>query len=673
MMNQAGILHLLLFSFALLFLSIHAQSPLEAVNRSNEEKKAEKFLVEAEEVLRVAAEKLSKVSWTYSTNITEHNEKLKIEEEKRDAAVLLKYGKMAREFNLDLMSDPYIKRKLKHLSNIGMAALEPNDFEQYTQISSKMNTIYSTAKVKSYKDSNKLLSLEPDLKEIFSNSRDPQELAYYWKEWRAASGGKMRELYKEYVKFVNMAAKLNGFKDGTAMKVNNFESEGFEREIELVWEGLKPLYEQIHAYVRFKLHQKYGSDVIDLEGPIPAHLLGNMWAQSWSNINEITRPYPESSDIDITQELVKQGWNHTRIFKSAEKFFISIGLDPMPKDFWIKSMLVRPKDGREVVCHASAWDFYNGEDFRIKQCTSITQSDFSTVHHEMGHVEYYLQYRNQSFLFRNGANNGFHEGVADILSLAVGTADYYKSLGLMDKNVDEKDPKTNINILFNMATEKLVFMPFGYLVDKYRWDLYSNVVDPEKDLNCHWNKLRLEIQGVSPPVTRYEYEGYFDAGAKFHIAGNYGYIRYFTAFIYQFQFFKTMCLASKRYVPGDPNMPLHRCNYYGSEEAGDKLKEMLSLGSSIHWRKAMQIMTGSEEMDTSAFREYFYPLEEWLEQENRKNNVTVGWRVKGNNSTCIPGPPGPQISGSSKPSLSSLLLFIMGILFICQLYLTCPS
>eukprot|EP00096_Caligus_rogercresseyi_P012149 TRINITY_DN5005_c0_g1_i1.p1 TRINITY_DN5005_c0_g1~~TRINITY_DN5005_c0_g1_i1.p1 ORF type:complete len:671 (-),score=146.93 TRINITY_DN5005_c0_g1_i1:391-2403(-) len=666
--------HRFLFYACLTFLSLRGlecQSPLETAKApSKEETRAIKFIEEAEEALRASAEKGGFASWNHATNLTDYNEKIKLDAEKESAVVALKYGKEAKGFNLDLIADAFVKRKLKIISDIGMASLPASDYATYTAISSKMGSTYSKAKVKSYKDPKKLLSLEPHLQEIFATSRDPEELKYYWKEWRKVSGGRMRDSYKKQIPFINNAARLNGYADGTEMKVANFESDGFVEEVKSVWNGLKPLYEQLHAYVRYKLHKKYGSKVIDPEGPLPAHLLGNMWAQSWSNINDITRPYPESTDINITNELVKQKWNHTRIFRSAEKFFESIGLEPMPDNFWKDSMLVRPDDGRNVVCHASAWDFHNNKDYRIKQCTSINQDDFSTVHHEMGHVEYYLQYKNLSFLFQSGANYGFHEGVADILSLAVSTTDYYKSLDLLDKNVNGKDFKTNINVLFNTATQKLAFMPFGYLVDKYRWDLYSGVVNTKEDLNCHWIKLRSEIQGIAPPEVRYDEEGYFDAGAKYHVAFGAGYIRYFTAFIYQFQFYKAMCLESGHYVPGDPEKPLHRCNYYGSKEAGNKLKEMLKLGSSVHWRKAMKVMTGKEEMDTSAFREYFLPLEKWLTQENRKNNVTIGWKIK--EPLCLkkkPAPPKPSGSPSFHQSINLNFALILPCFYIVKIFI----
>ena len=297
-------------------------------------------------------------------------------------------------------------------------------------------------------------------------SKDSYELKYYWEKWRELSGKQIKDKYEAYVELNNKAAQLVGFKDASDMKVEDYESSKIKRDVQDAWIGLKPLYKQLHAYVRNKLQAVYGESLVSSSGPIPAHLLGNMWAQSWSSIASILIPYPNKPSTDVSAEMVKQGWTYKTMFKKAEQFFESIGLDKMPKSFWSESMLVKPTDGRKVVCHGSAWDFANRKDFRIKMCTSVNQEDFVTVNHEMGHIQYFLQYNKFSYLFRDGANPGFHEAVADILSLAVGTASNFKRL--IGDNVNTTDPETDINILFTMALSKIAFLPFGYLIDKFK-------------------------------------------------------------------------------------------------------------------------------------------------------------------------------------------------------------
>jgi len=514
------------------------------------------------------------------------------------------------------------------LSNLGTAVLNPKNLKKFSKLKADMTTAYSTAKVNNFAsvvEENvdvKQFSLEPEISLALAKSRDATELEYYWTQWRDQSGKQIREMYTEYVNYQNLAAKQNGFKDASEMKVVDYESDTFQQEMEETWQGLKPLYQELHAYVRTKLNKFYGNIIVKKNGPIPAHILGNMWGQQWNNLGDILAPYPNKPAIDVTEEMIRQNWTQQIMFEKAEDFFTSMGLDPMPKEFWENSIISKPEDGRELVCHASAWDFYDGKDFRIKQCTEVNQEDFVTVNHEMGHVQYFLQYKNLSHMFRTGANPGFHEGVADILSLAVGTASYYQKLGLLSEDVDIEDEETNINILMNMALERIAFLPFGYLVDKFRWDVYSNKTSTE-NMNCHWWKLRHEIQGLTPPSKR-SYKD-FDAGSKYHVANDVGYVRYFTAFIYEFQFYRSICLESGEYVPGDKSKPLHRCNFYGSKAAGDKMREMLKLGASKPWKEAMRTMTGKPDMDSSALREYFAPLEEWLKEENKKNGVQVNW------------------------------------------------
>jgi len=635
---------------------VHAQEPVgSALDYNSIEYKAKKFVDEAEETMRLQAIETTFAEWGYQSNITDATQKISEASSTKASLLSQKYGKQAQEFDLSKIKDREVKRKLKLMKNIGTSALPEDKLKKFISLTSNMGKVYATAKVSEFGSSNKKLSLEPELTLTLAKSRNAEELKYYWEQWRESSGKQIKDMYHTYVGLYNEAAKLNGFKDASIMKVDPYESDTFQEEMEETWLGLKPLYEQLHAYVRSKLHAFYGKDIVKNSGPLPAHLLGNMWAQSWSNIADILKPYPNKPSINVTGEMIKQGWTPTKMFQKADDFFQSMGLDPMPEKFWTGSILEKPDDGRELTCHASAWDFYNGEDFRIKQCTRVNQEDFVTVNHEMGHIQYYLQYKNQSYLYRGGANPGFHEGVADILSLAVGTATYFQRLGLVGEEVDISDEQTNINILFDMALERIAFLPFGYLVDKFRWDVYSGKTSLE-NMNCHWWKLRNEIQGIMPPAKRSHQQ--FDAGAKYHVAGDVGYVRYFTAFIYEFQFYRSLCLESGKYVPGDPKKPLHRCNFYGSREAGDKLREMLQMGQSRPWMEAMEKMTGQKKMSTKALREYFEPLEMWLKKENRKSGAQVGWGKVNVDAVCMQAKKQVNSGPKTSPSIWSYIVVL---------------
>jgi len=592
------------------------------VNADFTQEEVKNFVLDAEKQLQAESHIATIASWNFESNITDATQAISSAAQERFDKLSKKLGKKAMEFEAEKVKDADIRRKLWFLKNIGTAVLPDKSLSNFIKLKADMGAIYSKAKVKEYYNLKEDYSLEPHLTESLAQSRDPLVLKYYWTQWRENSGKKIRDMYKTYVDVYNQAAKLNKFKDASQMKIVDYESSTFKEEMESTWQGLKPLYQELHAYVRTKLNKHYGDEVVPRSGPIPAHLLGNMWAQQWNNIADLLTPFPQKPNINVTGEMIRQGWTQEKMFQKADDFFQSMGLDPMPKMFWERSILKKPDDNRELTCHASAWDFYDGKDFRIKQCTRINQEDFVTVNHEMGHIQYYLQYKTQPHLYRTGANPGFHEGVADIVSLAVGTATYFKRIGLLADDVDIEDEETNINILFDMALQRIAFLPFGYLVDKFRWDVFSGVTSVE-NMNCHWWKLRHEIQGLKPPSRR-SYED-FDAGSKYHVAADVGYVRYFTAFIYEFQFYRALCLKSGMYVPGDPKKPLHRCNFYGSMEAGDKLREMLKLGASKPWKEAMRIMTGQPEMSTDALREYFRPLEAWLKKENRKAKVKVDW------------------------------------------------
>uniref|UniRef100_A0A8C7ZA79 Angiotensin-converting enzyme n=1 Tax=Oryzias sinensis TaxID=183150 RepID=A0A8C7ZA79_9TELE len=378
-----------------------------------------------------------------------------------------------------------------------------------------------------------------------------------------------------------------------------------------LYKTIEPLYQHLHAFVRRKLYNQYGSKYINLKGPIPAHLLGNMWAQTWNNIYDLMIPFPNKPNLDVTDEMVRQGYNATHMFRVSEEFFTSLGLMEMPTEFWEGSMIVKPED-REVVCHASAWDFYNRKDFRIKQCTTVTMEQLFTVHHEMGHIQYYLQYKDQPVGFRRGANPGFHEAIGDVLSLSVSTPKHLHTINLLESAAS--DAETDINYLLKMALEKIAFLPFGYLIDLWRWGVFNGRTPPEK-YNSEWWYLRTKYQGICPPTKRSE--EHFDPGAKYHIPGNTPYIRYFVSFILQFQFHEKLCEAAKH------TGPLHTCDIYRSAEAGEILRKVLQAGSSKPWPEVLQEAIGTREMNANSLLKYFEPVIKWLEEQNV--NETLGW------------------------------------------------
>ncbi|XP_050313068.1 angiotensin-converting enzyme-like [Anthonomus grandis grandis] len=588
-----------------------------------EEYEARNFLILLNRQSDRDANRLALANWAYASNLTEENLKIQLAVGAEVAKNEKEAWQRVTQFNWQRFSNYGLKRQFKKYSVLGTAALPEEKFTRLHKIISDMEAIYSKTKIcpKNKKEGEECkLSLEPDLVNILATSRDPEELKHVWVEWRNSIGPKCRELYNQYVNLSNEAARLNNFTDNSQYWLHGYEDPNFRNVMQSAWEQLRPLYLQIHAYVRTKLRQKYG-DIVSEKGPIPAHLLGNMWSQAWNNIADFMLPYPEVQEPDLTAELKKQNYTVTKIFKTAEAFFKSINLTEMPETFWKNSILEKPSD-RELVCHASAWDFYDSKDFRIKQCTEVTQEHFIVAHHEMGHIEYFLQYKDLPIKFKEGANDGFHEAIGDLIALSVESTKHLKKIGLLPNEDDNGNMKHVLNRLFKLGLQKITFLPFGYLMDLWRWDVFSEKTKPD-DYNCKWWELREKYQGIEPPIDRSEED--FDPAAKYHIIADVPYLRYFIAFVLQYQFHRSLCEKAGQYEPNNLEKQLHDCDIYENTAAGNVLKEMLTMGSSRPWPDALEVITGQRTMDASGILDFFKPLQKWLENENKKNNAFIGW------------------------------------------------
>lgn len=431
-----------------------------------------------------------------------------------------------------------------------------------------------------------------------------------WERWHTISVP-MREKYVRFVELGNEGARGLGYGDMGQLWRSRYDMtpEEFEQEVARLWGQVKPLYDALHCHVRAKLHEKYGEAVPE-NGLIPAHLTGNMWAQDWVALYDFIEPYPGEPSIDVTKALQKAKYDEVKMVKAGESFFTSMGLDPLPATFWERSMLKQP-EGKKVVCHASAWDVGFNNDLRIKMCIKIDQEDFVTIHHELGHDYYYNNYYTLPVLFQSGAHDGFHEAIGDAVALSI-TPDYLVKVGLLKEA--SKNDKGVVNKQMQDALQKIAFLPFGLLVDQWRWDVFAGKTTPAS-YNADWWKLRAKLQGVGPVAPRGE--EHFDPGAKYHVPGNTPYARYFLSHVIQFQFHKAMCEAAGH------TGPLHECSVYENKEAGAKLKAMLALGASKPWPEAFELLTGTREMDGAALLEYFAPLQKYLDEQNAGR--TCGW------------------------------------------------
>jgi len=569
---------------------------------------ARKFLDDAEARGLVLAVEANRAEWVKSNFITDDTEALAAQADERAINAGVQFAKRAATFNgVALPEDMARKMKLLRVALTIATPSNPKESEELTQIVASMEGTYGKGKYCQTPD--KCLDLE-DLSKIMATSRDPKELLDAWRGWHTISKP-IREPFARYVELANKGARELGFADTGAMWREKYDMppDAFAAEMDRLWEQVRPLYLSLHAYVRNRLREKYGADVVPANGPIPAHLLGNMWAQDWANVYPLVAPPQTGESYDLTAILKARGTDPKQMVKYGESFFTSLGFAPLPPTFWERSLFVKPRD-RDVVCHASAWDVDAVNDVRIKMCIDITAEDFRTIHHELGHNFYQRAYNQQPFLFRDSANDGFHEAVGDTIALSV-TPGYLVKIGLLDK---APGTSGDIGQLMEKALEKIAFLPFGLMIDKWRWEVFSGQVMPA-DYNKAWWDLRLKYQGVAPPVGRSEQD--FDPAAKYHVAANVPYARYFLADILQFQFHRSLSQ-----IAGCKD-PLYRCSIYGNKEAGSRLNAMLAMGESRPWQDALAALTGNRQMDATAILDYFAPLQKWLDEQNQ--GKPVGW------------------------------------------------
>lgn len=570
---------------------------------------AKQFVARIQVEGAVLDEESSAAQWVRNTYITPDTAILATKAGERSLAFQSSMVKQAQQFRgteMDLDTERAIELMLR-----GSAAPAPNDAALRSELSAILTEMEGQYGAGKYCNAEGQCRELQELESVLAQSRDYDELLDVWQGWRQVSPPYRKE-YQRFVEIGNQGAQDFGYNNLADLWQGGYdmESDVFVDESRRLWDEVKPFYDELHCYVRGRLSETYGAEKVPNQGLIPAHLLGNMWSQTWDNIYDIAEPYSGVASLDVTAALVEQGYDELQMTQTAEAFFTSLGLPSLPDSFYKNSMIKKPRD-RNVVCHASAWDIDNGNDPRIKQCVEINEEQFGTLHHELGHIYYFLMYKDQPSVFKGGAHDGFHEAIGDTIQLSM-TSAYLKKKGLIGDTVESYE--ATINRQMKMALQKIAFLPFGKMIDEWRWQVFSGEIAPE-DYNAGWWRLRQEYQGIAPPIARSEAD--FDAGAKYHIPGNTPYTRYFLSFIMQFQFHKALCDAAG--FEG----PLHECSIYGNKVAGKKLGDMLAMGQSKPWPEAMQAMTGQRGMDGSAIIDYFAPLNTWLKDKNK--GQACGW------------------------------------------------
>ena len=570
---------------------------------------ASAFVQETEARLERLAQYAERQQWVQANFITYDTDLLAARASEELTAAEVAAASEAARFTGIAGLDPDTARKLDMIRS-GITVPAPSDpalTAEQADIGARLKSMYGRGQ---YCRSDGTCVALDQLENILASSRDPAELLDAWDGWHRVAVP-MQPLYARQVELANQGARELGFNDLGVMWRSDYDMppDAFATEVERLWEQVNPLYEALHCHVRARLGEAYGEALVPQDGPIPAHLLGNMWAQEWQYVYDLVAPREQDAGYDLTQILGQRGYDAVGLVKAGEAFFSSLGFAPLPETFWERSLFVKPAD-RDVVCHASAWNIDEKEDLRIKMCIEVNAEDFTTIHHELGHNYYQRAYTNLSYLYRYSANDGFHEAVGDSLALSI-TPSYLVAIGLLGT---EPGPEGDIGLLLRQALEKVAFLPFGLLVDQWRWKVFAGEVGPE-GYNALWWELREKYQGVSAPNDRPP--DAFDPGAKYHVPGNTPYTRYFLARLLQFQFHRALCDISGY------SGPIHRCSFYGSEEAGRRLEAMLALGRSKPWPEALEALTGTRTMDGQAMLDYFAPLKAWLDEQNAGRQC--GW------------------------------------------------
>jgi peptidyl-dipeptidase A len=571
---------------------------------------AKKFLDTVnDDMLRLQVEG-NQAGWVQQNFITDDTEAIEARVNQRVTDAIAKYAREAARFDkVDVPADQRRQLNLLKLSLVMVTPSDPKLGEELTTITARLESTYGKGKwCPDPAKTDSCMNID-EITKTMASSRDAAKLRQVWEGWHTISPP-MRNDYARFVELSNKGARELGFADTGAMWRAKYDMtpDEFMKELDRLWDQVRPLYLKLHAYVRLKLHEKYGN-AVPADGPIPAYLLGNIWAQDWTNVYSLVAPKNADPGYSLDDILKQRKVLPLDMVRRGEHFYSSLGFAALPMTFWERSLFVRPRD-REVVCHASAWDINLAGDIRIKMCIEQTAEDFTTIHHELGHNYYQRAYSMQPVLFRDSANDGFHEAIGDTIALSV-TPEYLVKIGLLGS---APDASRDIGLLMKRALEKIAFLPFGLLIDQWRWKVFNGEISPA-NYNKAWWDLRLKYQGIAPPSPRGE--EFFDPGAKYHVPDNTPYTRYFLADILQFQFHRALSKTA------GCTLPLHRCSIYESKAAGDKLNAMLMLGQSKPWPDALDVIAGTKQMDASAILDYFAPLDKWLDEQLK--GTKTGW------------------------------------------------
>ncbi len=568
------------------------------------------FIVRAEQELTLADAANQRAQWVNQTNLNEDTNWLAARASERFTAVQMNLARTAATYrSRDI--DPIIARKLALLAVAVRSPAPPSSDQagQWADLRTRLVARYNQQRVV---DGERMLGSYGEVRHAMETTRDPEALLHLWHEWHAV-GHDLEDDYARYVALSRQGAQSLGFHDVGELwrSVYDMSPTEMAADTERLWAEIRPLYAALHCHTRAALSKAYGAGVQAPAGPIRIELTRNPMGMYWVGAYDLLATGLPTPGYDLDHLLESHPSSGEALAHYADRFWTSTGLPAMPASFWTRSLFDKPSD-RTVACSGSAAIVGDPTDVRLKMCVGNNALDFSTVHHEVGHAVYALAYQEQPYLFRGAANDAFHEAVADLGALSI-TPAYLQAIGIITP-AEALGADQDLGLLLRMALQRVTFLPFSLIVDRWRWQVYAGAVPPAQ-YDATWWSLVAQYQGLMPGETRPE--GSFDIAALPHITSDISYIRYFYAYLIEFQLFKAACDAAGW------TGPLHRCSLYGNAAAGAHLRPMLAMGASRPGADALEAGTGARRVSAEGLLAYFAPLRAYLDAQNQERQC--GW------------------------------------------------
>uniref|UniRef100_A0A7I4Z5D3 Angiotensin-converting enzyme n=1 Tax=Haemonchus contortus TaxID=6289 RepID=A0A7I4Z5D3_HAECO len=600
------------------------------------------YQTEAQKVLKEVAA----AGWKYFSHASPGAKQSLNEAEQVLSRFVRSTSMQAKQFDLESVTDPDLKRQLSYVSFEGMSALSPADYTAFNQAQNTLNREATDVTICDLDVPPPCALKRIDLESIFRTEKDGKRLSHLWISYLTQLA-KEKPTYQKLIAWTNKGAKANGFPDGGAMWRSAFDLSGkntphvvdIKDQIEQIYKKIEPLYKQIHSYVRRQIAGIYSNPPgISKNGPIPAHLFGSVEGGDWSAHYEQTKPFDDQSTLpeDMLFAFHTQNYTTKQMFIKAYRYFKSIGFPSLPKTFWTNSHFARVWS-RDMICNPpAALDMRDGSDFRVKSCAQLGMPDFELAHSLMAQVYYQYLYRQQPLLFREPASSSISDAIARVFAHLSTNPHYLYSQKLVTaSHLDIKDSLI-VNKLYKEALENFVKMPFDIVADNWRFEQFEGKITPAK-INDRWWELRTKYEGISAP----EPYNSSNLDALMHTAISQVHspaIKSLISYVVQFQILKSICPTGTVLSEG--------CIL--SEVTTEKLREVMKKGSSITWLQALEQLTGSAQLDASPLLEYYEPLADWLRNTNEIDQTVLGWDGDGTPFSAdeIPKPRAGMDSGS---------------------------